>query len=377
MCREILNTCVRNTEEAERSAQGQQSSTTPPSTTASGAATPTSATTPSGRGHGKGVWNMIEESELAKSIKKDDQKKVRTVSGFSLSSPSSVPDKDGLLTDELGGRDVDVGAGAGVADVGDGGAGEQTETELVDQAKEYKTKLDSMLSTIQSSSSSSSSSSISNNLDIDIDVVDSAKRLLPSLAKIISSLSTATNPTVAESTRLADMLELNDGLTDLIGKAAKLTRPNLKLQGLGLEFEAFDEREGASGSGSSSGVVTPSGSSTTAGQLSSSSSLGSGSGSSSTLVVVSSSNGTANGHAGQDTDTETETEDEGPKVETPRVDKGKGRAIPEPEEPERVLSPSGGFGLESDEEVESGSDLETMGLGVEMDEMGVVSPTDR
>ncbi|KAH7929207.1 RNI-like protein [Leucogyrophana mollusca] len=46
MCRDILNTCVRNTEEAEKAAPS-----------------------PSGKGLGKGVWGMIEESELAKSIR--------------------------------------------------------------------------------------------------------------------------------------------------------------------------------------------------------------------------------------------------------------------------------------------------------------------
>lgn len=55
MCRDILNTCVRNTEEAEKTAQ----------------------TASSGRGSGKGVWGMIEESELAKRFKKVDQKIVR------------------------------------------------------------------------------------------------------------------------------------------------------------------------------------------------------------------------------------------------------------------------------------------------------------
>ncbi|KLO15169.1 RNI-like protein [Schizopora paradoxa] len=47
MCRDILNTCVRNTEEAERN-------------------NPSSAS--SGRGQAKGVWGMIEESELAKRL---------------------------------------------------------------------------------------------------------------------------------------------------------------------------------------------------------------------------------------------------------------------------------------------------------------------
>lgn len=60
MCRDILSSCVRNTEEAERNIRP-----------ANGSAEPSS-----GRGIGKGVWGMIEESELAKSIKKDDGRTV-------------------------------------------------------------------------------------------------------------------------------------------------------------------------------------------------------------------------------------------------------------------------------------------------------------
>lgn len=58
MCRDILNTCIRNTEEAEKAGQ------------------PAKSDAGSGRGQGKGVWLMIEESELAKSFRKDDKKKV-------------------------------------------------------------------------------------------------------------------------------------------------------------------------------------------------------------------------------------------------------------------------------------------------------------
>jgi protein phosphatase 1 regulatory subunit 37 len=59
MCRDILNSCVRNTEDAERNAQ-----------------TPSKANGGSGRGLGKGVWGMIEESELAKTIRLGEEKKV-------------------------------------------------------------------------------------------------------------------------------------------------------------------------------------------------------------------------------------------------------------------------------------------------------------
>lgn len=60
MCREILNTCIRNTEEAERAAHVSDGSRTPISI----------------KGVSKGVWNVIEESELAKSIRQGGGLKV-------------------------------------------------------------------------------------------------------------------------------------------------------------------------------------------------------------------------------------------------------------------------------------------------------------
>ena len=62
MCREILNTCVRNTEEADRTAKGGES----------------------GRKSGKGVWGMIEDSKLAKTIRQDEEKKVKPMSSYLL-----------------------------------------------------------------------------------------------------------------------------------------------------------------------------------------------------------------------------------------------------------------------------------------------------
>ena len=74
MCREILNTCVRNTEEAENAQNDAPGG--------------------NGRGIGKGVWGMIEESELAKSIRKDEEKKVRIFDRVSQSTPSSATDRE-------------------------------------------------------------------------------------------------------------------------------------------------------------------------------------------------------------------------------------------------------------------------------------------
>ena len=69
MCRDILNSCVRNTEEAERSSQLSSGTIGRGGGTGAG-------TAGSGRGLGKGVWNMIEESELAKSIRLNEENKV-------------------------------------------------------------------------------------------------------------------------------------------------------------------------------------------------------------------------------------------------------------------------------------------------------------
>lgn len=56
MCREILNTCIRNTEEASKASK-------------------LASTHTNGKDAGKGVWGLIEESELARSIRRDDAKK--------------------------------------------------------------------------------------------------------------------------------------------------------------------------------------------------------------------------------------------------------------------------------------------------------------
>lgn len=81
MCREILNTCVRNTEEAEKNSK--MASFEMPSSAVSETTPMSAAMKIVGGGGGgggrqkKGVWGLIEDSELAKSIRKDEQKKVR------------------------------------------------------------------------------------------------------------------------------------------------------------------------------------------------------------------------------------------------------------------------------------------------------------
>jgi hypothetical protein len=61
LCREILNSCIRNTEAAEdtiRKNNDPQDSGV------------------NGRGLGKGVWGMIEESVLARSLREKDGREV-------------------------------------------------------------------------------------------------------------------------------------------------------------------------------------------------------------------------------------------------------------------------------------------------------------
>ena len=112
-----------------------------------------------------------------------------------------------------------------------------------------------------------------------------------------------------------ELLSLNDSLTSLVARASP--RPKVTLTGLGIGLHDVK--------GKASTDTIPNG-------------------------EGSDLNGSTNGHVviadRRDDEHETETEEDVPA--TPKVDKGKGRAIPEPEEPEKVLSPN--FVLESDDE---------------------------
>ena len=86
MCREILDTCVRNTEEAGRNSTKalsvipvpllSENSSVDSRAPASSSVPAVMAVTHVGGGKKRGVWGLIEESELAKSIQKDEAKKV-------------------------------------------------------------------------------------------------------------------------------------------------------------------------------------------------------------------------------------------------------------------------------------------------------------
>ncbi|CDO75859.1 hypothetical protein BN946_scf184833.g10 [Trametes cinnabarina] len=176
MCRDILETCIRNTEEAEKATMGD------------------AANSQSGRGEGKGVWGMIEQSELAKSIREDDKKKVDEQTDI-LSPPSRNP--------------TDIPSVA------------QTEIDVVSQAHSRKDELESLLAQTPSSSSTPSSPK----LTPDTEIVKSTREIMKS---IVSMIETTTEPS-----RLQMLLDLNDDLTSLLARLEP--KPSLKLQGLGIQ----------------------------------------------------------------------------------------------------------------------------------------------
>ncbi|KAJ7025845.1 RNI-like protein [Mycena alexandri] len=192
----------------------------------------------SGRGQGRGVWGMIEESELAKSIRLDEEKK----------------------------NDADV----------------------VVRARACAAVLESMLAPAPVAPAAPAPGSA--HPPSPADALKQAKALTRELGTVIQATE--------DPSRMEELLDVNDVLTGLVAQVPPPGRPTLTLQGLGLKWTpgamvASPALEnGDAGAGNAAG---------------------------------------ANGHAGTG-------EDEQPT--TPRVDKGKARAVPEPEEPEKVLSPT-------------------------------------
>ncbi|CCM02426.1 uncharacterized protein FIBRA_04524 [Fibroporia radiculosa] len=267
LCRDILNSCVRNTEEAEKSSQSSSSEGG------------------SGRGQGKGVWGMIEESELAKSLRQDDEKKVDD-----LVDNSPVPSE----------ASTDVPS-----------AEQQTESAVIVQARILKGQLDELLARSPSSSSAPAAPIQSAVATLAAGVKEVQKSLLIMIEKS------------TEPARLQELLSLNDDLTSSLARCTP-QKPSLTLNGLGFRV--------GNGKANSSVGMSP-----------------------------------GNGHAMQFGAAGEDSEED---VVTPRIDKGKGRAEPEPEEPEKVLSPSATFLIsESDDE-----DGERQLVAPPPD--GLVSPTD-
>lgn len=234
MCRDILESCVRNTEEAERASHAGSG----------------------GRGEAKGVWGMLEQSELAKSIRQDDKKKVDEQ--IDVPSPHS-PSSTNIWT-----------------------PAEQTEFDLVSQARARKSQLEELLS--RSLPNSPSSTPASPTRSPDAELVESTREMMKSIVSTIER--------TADPARLEVLLALNDELMALLGRLEQKPE-GLKLQGLELET-------GAAG----------------------------GNGHISHSLEVST------------TDPQEEELSEDDEPLTPRVDKGKGRAEPEPEPVESILSPT-------------------------------------
>ncbi|KAJ7763041.1 hypothetical protein B0H16DRAFT_1311352, partial [Mycena metata] len=275
MCRDILNACVRNTEEAERTpvGNGHGSMMLGVSTGVNGNAGGGLSSLGSGRGQGKGVWGMIEESELAKSIRLDEEKK----------------------------NDADI----------------------VVRGRACAAVLESMLAPppvapvapIPGSAPPPSPA----------DALKQAKALTRELSTVIQATE--------DPSRMEELLDVNDVLTGLIARVPPPGRPTLTLQGLPVRWTPGPMvaspalENGDAGAGNAAG---------------------------------------ANGHA-------VTGEEEQPT--TPRVDKGKARAVPEPEEPEKVLSPT--LLMDDDDERMRFSPVE--GEEGEDDEETVIgaSPTDR
>ena len=235
MCRDILNTCIRNTEEAEWNAQ--LSST-------NGA---------SGRGQGKGVWGMIEESRLARTLRKDELKKAE-----SRSPPESL-----LIS---------------------GGA--QNESEAVVQAQQCRDQLRALIARSTPTSGTDAAET-----QEALELIERAKTLLPGLVEAIRTCS--------DSGRLDELLNLNDTLVSLVAQASP--KPKASLQGLGLELNGLGNGSGVV----NNHIVSPRGDST-----------------------------------------EEPSDDDSPS--TPRLDKGKGKAPPEPKIVKPVLSPRGFAAPDSD-----------------------------
>jgi hypothetical protein len=182
--------------------------------------------------------------------------------------------------------------------------GTQNEDEIVLQAQGCRDQLQDL------SARSTHSERSATEMQADLELIDRAKTLLPALVEIIRTCS--------DSARLDELLGLNDTLISLIAHTSP--RPRAHIQGLGIDVNGLENpptrTHGADDGSSHLGdhVVTPRG------------------------------------------DTEELTDDDS--LSTPRLDKGKGKAPPEPEIVEPVLSPRGFALADSDEEAEQEADQE-------------------
>ncbi|KAG5637415.1 hypothetical protein H0H81_004673 [Sphagnurus paluster] len=162
--RDILNSCVRNTEEAERISQAGAS----------------------GRGLGKGVWGMIEDSELAKSIR------------F--------------------------------------GEGEKSDSDVAVRARECVAQLRSL----QVNSPYQAKSPFSPTLSRPEAVAEASKNARAIVAELATVIEATDDPALME-----ELLDLNDQLTALLRDLPAPARPVLTLHGLGLNLNGTDHANAA------------------------------------------------------------------------------------------------------------------------------------
>lgn len=171
MCRDILNTCVRNTEEAEKQSEN--------------------------KGQAKGIWGMIDESELAKTIRKDEQQKAGDQ--VTPSSPTST---------------IDTNLGSM----------EQKDNDALTQALSCKVELENFIAR----SPSSSSTPVSPTHTLDPELKNRAQTVMASLASLIE--------TTGDPSRLEELLALNDEITSLMSFAS-YSPPAPSLNGLGIRID--------------------------------------------------------------------------------------------------------------------------------------------
>ncbi|EKM53275.1 uncharacterized protein PHACADRAFT_175669 [Phanerochaete carnosa HHB-10118-sp] len=175
MCREILNTCVRNTEEADKASHANSDAASTISTSKS-----------------RALWIMIEESELAKTFRQDEQKKVEARGPGVPSSlaPSKAPADS--LPSPL----------------------EQKDTHnILQDARIVKAQLKEFLADAKGGAA-------------DPVMLDSARTVLRQLAKVVQVID--------DPVRLEELLGLNDNIATLLTKCTP-KRPTLS--GLGIRLE--------------------------------------------------------------------------------------------------------------------------------------------
>ncbi|GJE92479.1 RNI-like protein [Phanerochaete sordida] len=176
MCREILNTCVRNTEEADKASQAN-------SDTASMLST----------GKSRALWLMIEESELAKTFRQDEQKKVEAPDPGVPSSLASSQAPTDSLPSPLEQKDTDS---------------------ILQNARVAKAQLEECLADAKGEAA-------------DPVMLDFARTVLRELGKLVQHTDDAMN--------LGELLHLNDEITALV---ARCTPRRPTLGGLGIRLES-------------------------------------------------------------------------------------------------------------------------------------------